>query len=235
MYQTLAPGRLSLELLDAYWATPPIAWTAVGPSGAWVVSENAASFHTLRRVLVDKAHAVASGGGGAFVQSIAGLHIAEGERMLYVGDLDAEGLAIPHRAGITAELFGLPSPQPFRNSGHCSSYSLMSAGNPPCRCRLKSQPNSAPGSETERSQWKFSASSRRVCESRRRLTADRLRALSMTELIATRSRKRLSKRVTNSPAPAERDGVPWTGRHAQCLLNDTGWTRRRCHAPSSNP
>jgi Uncharacterized protein conserved in bacteria C-term(DUF2220) len=105
-----APGRLSLELLDAYWAAPPIAWTAVGPGGVWVVSENAASFHTLRRVLVDKAHAVAYGGGGAFAQSIAGL---EGERILYVGDLDAEGLAIPQRAGITAELFGLPSPQPF--------------------------------------------------------------------------------------------------------------------------
>jgi hypothetical protein len=108
------PGRLSLELLDAYWAAPPIAWTVVGSSGDWVVSENAASFHTLQRVLVNKAHAVAYGGGGAFAQSIAGLHIAEGERILYVGDLDAEGLAIPQRAGITAELFGLPSPQPFK-------------------------------------------------------------------------------------------------------------------------
>ena len=108
-----APGRLSLELLDAYWAAPPIAWTAVGPGGHWVVSENAASFHTLQRVLMDKAHAIAYGGGGAFAQSIAGLPIAEGERILYVGDLDAEGLAIPQRAGTTAELFGLPLPQPF--------------------------------------------------------------------------------------------------------------------------
>jgi hypothetical protein len=31
-----APGRLSLHLLDAYWAAPPIAWTVIGPGGDWV-------------------------------------------------------------------------------------------------------------------------------------------------------------------------------------------------------
>lgn len=106
-------GRLTLALLDAYWAAPPIAWSVVGAGNDWVVSENAASFHTLKEVLALKVHAVAYGAGGAIAQSIAGLEVGDGARILYIGDLDVEGLAIPQRAATTAELFNSPTPQPF--------------------------------------------------------------------------------------------------------------------------
>jgi hypothetical protein len=106
------PGRLSLELLDCYWAAPPIAWKAVGAGASCVISENAASWHTLRDVCADLFAAVAYGGGGAFVQSIAGLVDAGFDRLLYIGDLDAEGVAIPQRAAVTAERFRLPAPEP---------------------------------------------------------------------------------------------------------------------------
>lgn len=106
-------GRLSLDLLDCFWAAPPIAFTAVGPGTTCVVSENAASWHSLRHALAGKVAAVAYGAGGAFVQSIAGLEGAGFSRLAYIGDLDAEGVAIPQRAATTADRFGIPSPAPY--------------------------------------------------------------------------------------------------------------------------
>lgn len=109
--------RLSLDLLDAYWAAPPIAFAEVGEIGeigATVVSENAASFHTLRATPSAEVARVAYGGGGAFVQSIAGLAGLVTGRLLYIGDLDAEGIAIPQRAAVTGERFGVPAPTPYQ-------------------------------------------------------------------------------------------------------------------------
>lgn len=107
------PGRLTLQLLGAYWAGAPIAWTATGGPGEVLVSENAASWHTLVRTLGKSVRAVAFGAGGAFAQSVAGLRDVDGMTdLLYIGDLDAEGLAIPQRAASTAELLGLPVPRP---------------------------------------------------------------------------------------------------------------------------
>lgn len=107
------PGHLILDLLDAYWAGPPIAYAETGGTGPVIVSENAASWHTLVNVLDGQARAVAYGAGGAFAQSVAWLSsIGEVETVLYIGDLDAEGVAIPQRAATAAELAGVPAPQP---------------------------------------------------------------------------------------------------------------------------
>ena len=107
------PQRLSLDLLDCYWAAPPIAVQAVGDGRDIVVSENAASFHTLVRVLAGQVGAVAYGAGGAFVQSIAGFADTTIGRLLYIGDLDVDGVAIPQRAAVTAEHFAIPMPEPL--------------------------------------------------------------------------------------------------------------------------
>ena len=105
-------GRLTLDMLDCFWAAPPIAWTAVGEGDECLVSENAASWHTLRQVLAGRVAAVAYGAGNAFIQSVAGLAGSGFARLPYIGDLDAEGIAIPQRAAVTAERFGLPAPEP---------------------------------------------------------------------------------------------------------------------------
>lgn len=107
------PGHLSLDLLDAYWAAPPLAFADTGGTGPVVVSENAASWHTLVTVLRGRARAVAYGAGGAFAQGVAWLaSIADLHTVLYIGDLDPEGVAIPQRAATAAELAGVPTPQP---------------------------------------------------------------------------------------------------------------------------
>jgi len=83
------PGHLSLDLLDAYWAAPPLAFADTGGTGPVVVSENAASWHTLVTVLRGRARAVAYGAGGAFAQGVAWLaSIADLHTVLYIGDLD---------------------------------------------------------------------------------------------------------------------------------------------------
>lgn len=110
------PGHLSLNDLDCYWAVPPIAWTDTGGTGPIVVSENAASYHTLRRVLTGTAQAVAYGAGGAFAQTVASLADIDGiAAVLYIGDLDAEGLAIPQRAATAAIAAGVPVPAPYED------------------------------------------------------------------------------------------------------------------------
>lgn len=109
-----APGRLRLDLLDCHWAPPPIAWCRVGRTGPVVVSENAAGYHTLAKVLAGTVQAVAYGAGGGFAQSVAGLAELDFpfSDVLYIGDLDAEGLAIPQRAVVAAIAAGVPAPTP---------------------------------------------------------------------------------------------------------------------------
>jgi hypothetical protein len=107
-------GRLSLDMLDTYWAAPPIAWTRTGGGGPIVVSENSASWHSLVSGLAGQVQAVAYGAGGAFAQSVAGLaDIGSVTSVLYIGDLDAEGIAIPQRAAAAAEAAGVAVPVPF--------------------------------------------------------------------------------------------------------------------------
>ena len=109
------PGRVSLDLLDSYWAGPPIASADTGGSGPVVVSENAASWHTLVQVLDGRARAVAYGAGAAFAQSVAWLaSIGDLDSVLYIGDLDADGVAIPQRAASVAQLAGVPPPEPLQ-------------------------------------------------------------------------------------------------------------------------
>lgn len=109
------PERLTLDLLDCHWAPPPIAWCRTGRVGPVVVSENAAGYHTLVKVLAGTARAVAYGAGGAFAQSVAGLAELDFAipTLLYIGDLDAEGLAIPQRAATTAATVDIPAPMPY--------------------------------------------------------------------------------------------------------------------------
>jgi hypothetical protein len=110
------PDNLSLRDLDCYWAAPPIAWKDTGGAGPVVVSENSAGYHTLTRVLTGRARAVAYGAGSAFAQSVASLGGINGlSAVLYVGDLDAEGLAIPQRAARAAVAAGIPIPAPYED------------------------------------------------------------------------------------------------------------------------
>ena len=107
------PGRLNLGLLRCWWAAPPIAWKALGGVGPVVVSENAAGYHAIAVAYAGRAKAVAYGAGGAFAQSVASLsEIGHVHRVSYIGDLDAQGVAIPQRAAAAAQAVGLPAPAP---------------------------------------------------------------------------------------------------------------------------
>ena len=77
-----------------------------------LVSENAAGYHSLLATAGPPVTHVAYGGGGQFALSVAGLAELAPARVLYFGDLDAEGLAIPQRAIAAAERAGLPAPEP---------------------------------------------------------------------------------------------------------------------------
>ena len=112
------PGRLSLDLLACRWTPPPIPVTALprtpAPDGAPVVlvSENAAGYHSLLATARPPVTHVAYGGGGQFALSVAGLSELAPAQVLYIGDLDAEGLAIPQRAIAATARAGLPPPEP---------------------------------------------------------------------------------------------------------------------------
>lgn len=105
--------RLSLELLGCWWAAPPIAWKPLRGDGPVIVSENAAGYHAIAAAYAGTTAAVAYGAGGAFAQSVASLtDIGPVGDIAYIGDLDAEGLAIPQRAAPAAAAAGLPEPRP---------------------------------------------------------------------------------------------------------------------------
>jgi hypothetical protein len=116
------PGRLTLELLSCRWAPPPISYApAMGRSShprsnengpIVLVSENAAGYHSLLAHIPPPVTHVAYGGGGQFALTVAGLVPLGPTSILYIGDLDAEGLAIPQRAIAQARAFGLPEPTP---------------------------------------------------------------------------------------------------------------------------
>lgn len=106
-------GRLTLATLRTEWVPPPISLSARGTGTTVVVAENAATFHSLAATAQSRLLAVAYGAGTSFAQSVAGIAAAGPvKRILYIGDLDAEGVAIPQRALATAARFGLPAPEP---------------------------------------------------------------------------------------------------------------------------
>lgn len=110
-------GRLSLLLLACEWTPPPIPVTALqsatsGADPVILVSENAAGYHSLLATARPPVTHVAYGGGGQFALSVTGLSDLDPARVLYIGDLDAEGLAIPQRAIAAARRVGLPPPEP---------------------------------------------------------------------------------------------------------------------------
>ncbi len=107
------PGRLSLATLASWWAPPPIAWKRLAGHGPVVVSENSAGYHAIAAAWANRTEAVAYGAGGAFAQSVASLtEIGAIDEIAYIGDLDAEGVAIPQRAAAAATGAGLPAPVP---------------------------------------------------------------------------------------------------------------------------
>lgn len=107
-------GRLNLELLDCFWAPPPLAYREIKKTGHIVVSENSAGYHSLPHILGDDISVIAYGAGASFAQSVASLKdVAPGRDLLYIGDLDVGGVAIPQRAAAAAAAVGMPAPRPY--------------------------------------------------------------------------------------------------------------------------
>lgn len=113
------PGRLSYELLRCVFVPPPIARVRASDAPTCLVLENSATYATLAAYCtnhnVDRIGILAYGAGRAFVQSVASLRDDLGaplEKIMYFGDLDADGLAIPIGAIEAATNAGLPVPEP---------------------------------------------------------------------------------------------------------------------------
>lgn len=110
-----APDRLTLELMRCWWAPPPLAFERVGDGSTALVVENAASYHSCVAAARPDAGigVVVYGAGRAFIASVAGLRGIPGVKaVLYIGDLDAAGLAIPHAADVASAMHGAPAVRP---------------------------------------------------------------------------------------------------------------------------
>lgn len=110
------PGRLTLDLLSAYRALPPLPSAHLGPGPVALVVENSDTFDSIRRVLLSDPGDIGVlvwGAGAAFEQSVLGLAaITALSRVTYFGDLDVDGLRIPVSAGRRAVGAGLPDVEP---------------------------------------------------------------------------------------------------------------------------
>ncbi|MCX4884663.1 Wadjet anti-phage system protein JetD domain-containing protein [Streptomyces sp. NBC_00847] len=111
-----APGRLTLDQLATYREPPPLAYRRLGDGDTVLVVENSDTYATLRDLLTpDPGHVgyIAFGAGRAFEASVENLaELAGIHRIVYYGDLDAEGIAIPARASINGLQHGLPPIEP---------------------------------------------------------------------------------------------------------------------------
>lgn len=111
-----APGRLSLAMLCSFRLPIPLATRRIGPTPTVLVIENSDTFHSMHAVLRTDPGGIghlAYGAGSAFESAVADLqHLDQIERIYYFGDLDANGLAIPARASVTAQESGLPAVEP---------------------------------------------------------------------------------------------------------------------------
>jgi len=125
-----APGRLSWSFLRARRVSPPFAWRRVGTGSILLVIENSATFATVSECLPSDSAVgiVGYGGGMSFMTSvgsitdIAALAGVQIETIVYFGDLDKAGLAIPIGADATAQSLNLPRVQPA-----ASLYELLFA------------------------------------------------------------------------------------------------------------
>lgn len=110
------PSRLSLAQLRAYRSRPPLPAVRVGDGNVLLVVENSDTFDTMVRLLDGDPRDigyVAWGAGAAFEASVASVgHITGVTRVLYFGDVDADGLRFPISAGALAAELGLPDIEP---------------------------------------------------------------------------------------------------------------------------
>ncbi|MFJ5531003.1 Wadjet anti-phage system protein JetD domain-containing protein [Streptomyces sp. NPDC093261] len=111
-----APGRLTLDQLATYRQPPPLAHHQVGDGDTLLVVENSDTYATLHDLIAKqpgRIRFIAFGAGRSFEASVSRLTELSGiHRIFYYGDLDADGLAIPARASLTALQHGLPPIEP---------------------------------------------------------------------------------------------------------------------------
>ncbi|MEV6437659.1 MULTISPECIES: Wadjet anti-phage system protein JetD domain-containing protein [Streptomyces griseus group] len=111
-----APGRLTLGQLATYREPPPLAHRRLGDGDTVLVVENSDTYATLRHLLEPapgRIGYIAFGSGRAFEASVENITAFPGvRRIVYYGDLDAEGIAIPVRASINGAQLGLPAIEP---------------------------------------------------------------------------------------------------------------------------
>ncbi|WP_406326837.1 Wadjet anti-phage system protein JetD domain-containing protein [Streptomyces sp. NBC_00203] len=111
-----APGRLTLEQLATYREPPPLAHRRLGNGDTVLVVENSDTYATLRHLLEPapgRIGYIAFGSGRAFEASVENIaEFPDIHRIVYYGDLDAEGIAIPARASINGTPHGLPPIEP---------------------------------------------------------------------------------------------------------------------------
>ncbi|MET8590395.1 Wadjet anti-phage system protein JetD domain-containing protein [Streptomyces sp. NPDC005078] len=111
-----APGRLTLKQLATYREPPPLAHRRLGDGDTMLVVENSDTYATLRNLLKPapgRIGYIAFGSGRAFEASVENTTELPGiHRIVYYGDLDAEGIAIPARASINGVQHGLPPIEP---------------------------------------------------------------------------------------------------------------------------
>jgi hypothetical protein len=111
-----AAGRLTLDLLRCAPAPPPFVWRPVGAAPALLVVENSAAYATFGRLLAEPSPfgVLAYGAGKHFIASVGyAIELSpRPSRILYFGDLDAEGLRIPARASQRATGLDLPPVEP---------------------------------------------------------------------------------------------------------------------------
>lgn len=120
-----AEGRLALDQLGCAIVPEPLGWSrGAAPEGPFIVLENAATWHSYCRwnELSRCFSAVIYGGGNRFADSVGFLQEIQKEiggvrPVLYFGDLDFAGLAIPQRASRRSVELGMPAVEP-----HLPSY-----------------------------------------------------------------------------------------------------------------
>lgn len=110
------PGRLSLVQLHAYRSRPPLPAVHVGNGPVLLVVENSDTFETTARHLNSNPSDigyVAWGAGAAFEASVTSVGRLPGiTRIVYFGDIDADGLRFPASATMLAAELGLPPIEP---------------------------------------------------------------------------------------------------------------------------
>ncbi len=118
------PGRLTLEQLRCFAIAEPLGWRrGPVPEAPLIVIENVATWHSYCRwnEVVGQFSAVVYGAGNRFIDSVRTMdeifrELGGVRRILYFGDLDANGLAIPQRASQTAKMAGLPDVEAHEDS-----------------------------------------------------------------------------------------------------------------------